>query len=176
MPSEWEAYICLRAGPDTPPPWRPPASAWAILNMYASSSRCCFCHFDSITVIIMEGTAPDNYTIKKNLFIVNPATDKLKTINKNIGFLVSVPHVGDLTSRLAPNPWGEWFWFVLAYKNRTFVESGTLPAWCHLQQSGSNLHLSSGHHSSDVTTKYLANSAPSERKTCPKSIQHSKEL
>lgn len=24
-------------------------------------SRCCFCHFDSITVIIMEDTAPDNY-------------------------------------------------------------------------------------------------------------------
>lgn len=25
-------------------------------------SRCCFCHFDSITVLIMGGTAPDNYT------------------------------------------------------------------------------------------------------------------
>lgn len=25
-------------------------------------SRCCFCHFDSTTVIIMKGTAPDNYT------------------------------------------------------------------------------------------------------------------
>lgn len=30
--------------------------------MYTSVSRCCFCQFDSITVIIMEGTAPDNYT------------------------------------------------------------------------------------------------------------------
>lgn len=32
------------------------------VHMYTSFSRCCFCHFDSITVIIMEDTAPDNYT------------------------------------------------------------------------------------------------------------------
>lgn len=50
----------------------------ARLNTHTSFSRCCFCQFDSITVIIMEGTAPDNYSIKgnKKLFIVNPATDK----------------------------------------------------------------------------------------------------
>lgn len=52
------------------------------VNMHTSSSRCCFCQFDSITVIIMEVTAPDNYyfphikLILKKLFIVNPATDK----------------------------------------------------------------------------------------------------
>lgn len=39
------------------------------------------CYFDSITVIIMEGTASDNYTYSlkkwyKTLFIVNPVTDK----------------------------------------------------------------------------------------------------
>jgi len=33
-------------------------------DRYTSFSRCCYCHFDSITVIIMEGTAPDNYTLR----------------------------------------------------------------------------------------------------------------
>lgn len=31
------------------------------VSMHTSSSRCCFCQFDSITVIIMGVTAPDNY-------------------------------------------------------------------------------------------------------------------
>lgn len=38
-------------------------SAGPSVDMYTSLSRCCFCQFDSITVIIMEGTAPDNYTL-----------------------------------------------------------------------------------------------------------------
>lgn len=43
-------------------------------NMFSQSvfgahslSRCCFSCFDSITVIIMEGTAPDNYI--KSIFL-----------------------------------------------------------------------------------------------------------
>lgn len=81
MPSRWEVYMHQRTGTvnivrcDV---WagiaqrpvqcqlsegeRKPVVYQLSVHMYTSFSRCCFCHFDSITVIIMEDTAPDNYT------------------------------------------------------------------------------------------------------------------
>lgn len=81
MPSRWEVYMHQRTGTGKY------CQVWCVswhcsetssvsvdrgerktvvyqlsVHMYTSFSRCCFCHFDSITVIIMEDTAPDNYT------------------------------------------------------------------------------------------------------------------